>query len=485
MLEGLVIMVTVVLVLCVCTAVVELVTSLRSVLACLRFYCCCDAYRVSPADHETRASGGSLLVLIPCLREQDSVEGTVEFFQGLLKDVRHQICLVTTAREQMEKNGTLSRVDDFRKQLDSGASVDKLMLSYGKLCSRRQMASIVQRVKNGETNDGQSLLDALAALPMTKEVAESIASKNPGEVCVIDYPSEKGIMVDQLNYAIGWYRRQKLIPDEFDLVAFYNADSRPGIGSFSPERLRVMCSASISQQYSTMLANIAKLNPIMKSFALYQTDYEVKSGYVPALLGRLGAFPHVVGHGLILPSRSDLLKSGLPTEYWCEDIYLTLLLHNEGERVEAHPVLEESEAPLTLSRQIIQHATWFKTAFAPLQMAYDLATRGKLTLRGSIFALTRLARSLSWLLSPLFVICSIVLPIFLGELVVAEAELALFILMCYCNYGTTALIVLRAGSRVPGSELLVALALSPVAKLLSCLGPMYSFFLREKRATPK
>ena len=60
-------------------------------------------------------------------------------------------------------------------------------------------------------------------------------------------------------------------------------------------------------------------------------------------------YSHVVGHGLTI--RGDYITSinGFNSKFWCEDIYLTGLLHNNHEKILSLNSLDNAENPNNLN----------------------------------------------------------------------------------------------------------------------------------------
>ena len=83
-------------------------------------------------------------------------------------------------------------------------------------------------------------------------------------------------------------------------------------------------------------------------------------------------YSHVVGHGLTIRGNYITSINGFNSKFWCEDIYLTGLLHNNHEKILSLNSLDNAENPNNLKIQIIQNAVWFKTAAHHLLILKDI-----------------------------------------------------------------------------------------------------------------
>lgn len=311
----------------------------------------------------------------------------------------------------------------------------------------------------------------------TSAVVRRYIKEHPGvnvELCRYD---GKPLMAAQLNYAV------RTLGTMYDYVAVFNADSRPPEGTY-PAVARLMTrGCPVVQQYSAMTQNFEGLGPIMKAFALYQTNYELKSGFLACTLRSPFRPPHLVGHGLFVNRMMLEELGGFDEENWCEDVAMSFLVSNRGIPVETLNNLEEAEAPVSLRAQFLQHATWFKTAFDVKGLTR--AEKGPVSFQGVWYLARRWALSFSWLLSPVAIVGSaVILGVLLGPLGLVMG-VGSFLFMCAAEYGTTVVLMNTLGIRKNPIDLTVGMLLTPVARLLSCLGPLRSFCTQEKRRTPK
>lgn len=312
----------------------------------------------------------------------------------------------------------------------------------------------------------------------TADIVTSFTVETGFDVAVCEYPGE-GYMADQLNYAL------RARQNAWDYCLIYNADSRP-----APGTAEAFCDAMkqgypVIQQYSTMTSNISSLGGLMKAFSLYQTNYELKVGYLGCLFPSVMTTPHVVGHGLLMSSK---VFDGFEftNEHWCEDIYLSFSLFNQG--IDVHPltVLERCECPPSFQAQVVQHSTWFKTAFDVIGIAKTELERHSLSLRGFRYLAIRFIRSLMWLISPLLIVLTFVVPAFIGRFEISFLSFSSYLLMCVLEYGSTIMLMFSLdGEGLSVSDVAIGFAWIPLARLLSCIGPWRSFTVKEKRRTPQ
>lgn len=83
----------------------------------------------------------------------------------------------------------------------------------------------------------------------------------------------------------------------------------------------------IIQQYSNYFLNYDFQNFIMRGFSIYQTAFEFRNGIINNNISNL-LYSHVLGHGLTLRADYIISIGGFTSKFWCEDIYLTGLIHN-------------------------------------------------------------------------------------------------------------------------------------------------------------
>lgn len=299
---------------------------------------------------------------------------------------------------------------------------------------------------------------------------------------IIHYPNISGMMADQLNYGIEKILENSKLPQDRIYFSIYNADSNPDISTFAEINNVINNNKfpKIIQQYSNYFLNYNSQNFIMKGFSIYQTAFELRNGIINNKVSPL-LYSHVVGHGLTI--RADYINNinGFNTNFWCEDIFLTGLLFNNSEHILPLYSLDNAENPGKLSTQIIQNAVWFKTAFNHFNILKDIKNSCKITSKGFLWLAHEFRASLVWLLMPIFLLFSFIYPILIQNFKMFILSLATYLIFVFTNYLLN-LIVVNAKRFSKYIKDYFSLAF---AVLFTGLGPLYSFFLKEKIKTER
>lgn len=296
------------------------VVALRGVSGSINTLCSLAWLNAASADHRVVRAQPFVVLILPLLREQRILAGTVEYFTELAKQHGHSVVvLVTTEREHHQPDR--SRAED-------------------------------------------------PSLPSTAELAEALAAQAPhGVVRHLHYPDAEGVMVDQVNFAARG-ELVRLAEDGVDLqrvwVAVYNADSRPdpatlqgvarlaealpppgprivqqsalfttNLPAFPPgARGAVLCGAALLQSRWTLAREIPRLRR------------QARQARTPAV--RWPVLAHCVGHGLFVRGDVFLTCGGLPSETMNEDLAFGYLACASGTPIDPLPLLEHGESPATL-----------------------------------------------------------------------------------------------------------------------------------------
>ncbi len=214
----------------------------------------------------------------------------------------------------------------------------------------------------------------------TIDVAENLASKYH-KITRIHFPERNGKMAHQLNYAV-----RRLIDDGDlingnDLIAFYNADSRPEKETFDwvQEKFKEG-TYSVFQQYGCYLENISYIDHVSWSSALlsgslWQTrwaiGFEIYNAIKQLKFMRKSKvfnlnYPlnYCIGHGLFITR--DLFEKigGFNEKTHNEDANMGLQLSDLQEVIMPIPYFDISESPDTLRMLYRQKSNWY---FGPLQ----------------------------------------------------------------------------------------------------------------------
>lgn len=360
----------------------------------------------------------NIIIVIPCLYEQNTIVDTIDYFKNIIYDTI-PILLVTSQKEK--KKPTTN--DIIKKE-------------------------IINKYKN---------------------------------IFLIDYPHKNGIMANQLNYALKNLDKIQIKVDNNTYFCVYNADSRPSKETFK-ELNNVIISNNYPefiQQYSYALSNYSKLNFILKGFAIYQSNFELKCGLLNSFFNSKILHKHLVGHGLFV--RLDILKkiNGFNNYYWCEDIYMTAVANNMNYKIQPLLSLENMETPDKLSKLIKQNAVWFATASKNIKMYKSVFNEcNKKTLNGYIGMVNELRSAINWLLFPFVIIILLFLSICHSFCIFM---LSLFIYSIYIfaySYTTIQIInILNYKKYKYNTNVFLS---TFFATLISNIGPLYYLFLKPK-----
>ena len=215
-----------------------------------------------------------LIIVIPCYKEQNIIVDTIIHFKKVFKNVK--IVIITTDKENDNNiNNTYEKVKDY------------------------------------------------------------IANTNDKNVYLVNYPFKDGYMADQLNYFLKNIKKfisfRKEYSDDNLYIALYNADSRPGKNSYNEISYYLnRFNYNVLQQYSYGFLNYEKINFLLKGFAIYQSNFEFKTGLLNGKLNTDILYKHVVGHGLVMNFSTLKKINYFNTRFWCEDIYMTMQLKTLG-----------------------------------------------------------------------------------------------------------------------------------------------------------
>lgn len=311
-----------------------------------------------------------LYLLIPVLREQKRIISTLEYLVKILSSGGVYIYVITTQRE-------------FEKAFD-GPSTYTLVTEY-----------------------------------ITDNSLE-------GLIEVIDYPNTKGVMADQLNYAL------EKISDMGSFISVYNADSLPSPLTFREMQFIVNgTSVKVVQQSAVFLKNIDDIdtkNPaskyLLEASAILQTRWTLVHELTrmlyqcygkSRLLNKFGIV-NCVGHGLFI--RRDLIGSvgGFPCSTATEDVPLGYYLRSMGEVIYPLKQLELADSPKTILGLWNQKYVWFWGPLMYISYFNQIKRRAKqfaiqnLTVP-AIICLQGLLTAFEWAVSGPMVILALVSPL--------------------------------------------------------------------------
>ncbi len=365
-----------------------------------------------------------LYVLIPCYKEKKVIKNTIQFFFKLINNNSNIDFYIITTQKEKEENPSLQTTYDYILNLN-------------------------------------------------------IKSK---KFHILNYPHVNGMMADQLNYAINKILESQDLPKGRVYFSIYNADSHPDSSTFIElfEKISQYHFPKVIQQYSNYFLNYETQDFIMRGFSIYQTAFEFRNGVINNNLSKL-LYSHVVGHGLTI--RADYITSigGFTSKFWCEDIYLTGLIHNSNEKILSLKSFDNAENPTNLKVQIVQNAVWFKTASHHFSIFKDIQRHNNLSLNGLIWLLHELRASFIWIFMPLFILYTFVYPIISQNYKLLLLAIITYFVFIFVNYFLNLLVVnFKRFHNYIKNYFSTCLAV-----LLTCIGPIYSLFLKEKIKTER
>lgn len=367
-------------------------------------------------------SNKKLVIVIPALREQSCIEDTIEHFCKITNDI--PIVIVTTEKEVFEYN-------------------NKNIITTQEIIKKK----ILPKYKN---------------------------------VYWLNYPKEEGYMADQLNYMIDNLDELNIFEKDDDIYfALYNADSKPSENTFNEIIEKINQGNLVVQQYSYCFKNYDKLNSILKGFAIYQSNFEFKTGLINTFYKSKYLYTHVVGHGLVI--NSELLKKlgNFNTKFWCEDVYLSMQLKFKKLNIVPVCSLENIETPKSLSSLIKQNSVWFNTTWKYKKIYNDIREKEKFNLNGLIGCLNEFRCAINWLFFPILIFFNIVIPIIRRNYFFTLISIISYIFYIFINMLITIKIINKLDNKKYKITLYKFYCLF-VATLISNFGPIYSLFNKSK-----
>lgn len=364
-----------------------------------------------------------IIIAIPVLKEQNCIEDTIKYFNTITNDI--PIVLITTQKEIKEN-----------------------------LTNQKTTQDIIK---------------------------EKILTKYPN-IYWINYPYTEGYMSNQLNYMLE--HLENILNRKMDLnktyLALYNADSRPNENTFEEIKQKIEKN-DVIQQYSYCMQNYEKIKGIPKGFAIYQSNFELKTGLINSFLKSNILYTHVVGHGLII--NMQLLKKlgNFNTEFWCEDIYLGMQLKFNNIKITPLLTLENIETPDKLIKIIKQNSVWFKTTSQFWKIYKDIIKRGpiKNKINGFLGVLNEFKCAINWISFPIILLLSIIISIIIKDYLLLLSVIVSYVIYIIVNTICTINIINQLDHKeykVPINMIINVL----IATAISNIGPLYSILFNKK-----
>lgn len=373
-------------------------------------------------DCELKENKG-LFIAIPCLREQNVIEETIKHFRKICKV---PIVIITTKKESFESN------------------YEKGYLT-------------------------------------TKMIIEDNILNKYDDVYLIDYPFENGYMADQLNFMLNNLNTFDFYDNSKEwYMSLYNADSKPSKETFKSVFYYINKDKKVIQQYSYCFKNFSKLDFISKGFAIYQSNFEIKVGLFNSSLNYRYLYNYVVGHGLTINLKALKKMGNFNTEFWCEDIYLTMQLKYNNIGICSISNLESIENASSINQIIKQNSVWYNTTRKYIKVYNDIKKRKKrCSFYGLIGCINEFRCAINWLLFPSVFITNVFIYLYLKNFIMIGILMCSYLFYSFINYFITINTVNKLSNEHYKLKFCNYVSYMS-ALLISNFGPIYSLIFRKK-----
>lgn len=422
----------------------------------------------------------NILIVIPCLREQDIIIQTLSYFLGLTRHLDNvKLLIVTTQKEEFEKEINLYLKDQLIKDVKNNMQLQKLINKYNKILSTNEIKEILKYSKL--ENIEEIINNKIQNSKTTSVLIEEFIIQNHLEEKVyhFHYPNNEGIMADQLNYVLNNFE----FKDEKNYYfSVYNADSIPNKDTIKEvlTTINENDNPKVIQQYSVPISNWNELSNLMKGFSIYQSNFELRYGLINSYFPNKLLYTYVVGHGMYI--RVDILKQigGFETKYWCEDIYMSYVLRNKDISIYPIKTLEIMQSPQYLSILTKQNSVWFKTSFECLKIFKDIFKQNKKINLNSIgWLMQRIRMNITWLGIPIAFLYTLILSIFNKNIIMFCLSVLSYFVMIVLEYGSTIKLIEKLTETTFKNKIKILIN-TIVATTISNIGPIYSLISRKK-----
>ena len=426
------------------------------------------------------SSDSNILIVIPCLREQDIIIKTIQHFLELISNLNNiKLLIVTTQKEEYEREKNLYLQKQLKGDIENNIDIRKLIIKYNKILSTNEIKDILKYKTN--KNIENIIYDKIKNSKTTNKIVEEFIKVNKLEEKVyhMHYPNNEGIMADQLNYVLN---NLKFIDESKYYFSVYNADSIPNENTIAEvlDAIRKKECPEVIQQYSVPISNWNELSNVMKGFAIYQSNFELRYGLINSNFSSKLLYTYVVGHGMYI--RVDILKQigGFETKYWCEDIYMSYVLRTKNISICPIGTLEIMQSPQYLAILTRQNAVWFKTSFECLKIFKDVYRKNKKVNLNSLgWIIQRIRMNITWLGLPLAFLYSLIIAILNQNIVMLSAAIFAYLFMILLEYGSIMKVVENPTKKKVKNKIKI-LFFTIVATTISNIGPIYSLISRKK-----
>ena len=422
----------------------------------------------------------NILIVIPCLREQDIIIQTLSYFLGLTKHLDNvKLLIVTTQKEEFEKEINLYLKDQLIKDVKNNMQLQKLINKYNKILSTNEIKEILKYSKL--ENIEEIINNKIQNSKTTSVLIEEFIIQNHLEEKVyhFHYPNNEGIMADQLNFVLDNFE----FKDEKNYYfSVYNADSIPNKDTIKEvlTTINENDNPKVIQQYSVPISNWNDLSNLMKGFSIYQSNFELRYGLINSYFPNKLLYTYVVGHGMYIGV--DILKQmgGFETKYWCEDIYMSYVLRNKEISIYPIKTLEIMQSPQYLSILTKQNSVWFKTSFECLKIFKDIFKQNKKINLNSIgWLMQRIRMNITWLGIPIAFLYTLIIFIFNKNIIMFCLSVLSYFVMIVLEYGSTIKLIEKLTETTFKNKIKILIN-TIFATTISNIGPIYSLISRKK-----
>jgi hypothetical protein len=344
----------------------------------------------SAHDPEPASTGRGrpyFVLVLPMLREQALIGEAVSYFARMAAGYGPaRVVVVTTAREQAERDRAFARLPDLAAALAAGTPAEPLIRDFRGVLPAARLTDLARTCRGrGATDCAATVRAVFEAQPTTVQLAADLARGHPS-VRQVHYPDPQGTMADQVNHAarVEFDRLRAAGTDmTWVYLAQYTADSRPEPDTLAVAARRIsdLHQATghpprVLQQSALFLANLPTFprGPAgwyLTGAALLQSRWSLAREiptwrhHRPTPRSRQRARPgwpryaHCTGHGLFLHGETFLRWGGLPTRTMNEDLALGFLLSAADVPIDPIPAVEWADSPTTPIEVIRQKRQWF------------------------------------------------------------------------------------------------------------------------------
>lgn len=240
----------------------------------------------------------------------------------------------------------------------------------------------------------------------------------------VHFPGKIGKMAHQLNYVV-----KSMGLNGRDILAVYNADSRPEAETFEWVRNALSAdNSSVFQQYGCYIGNVATLtsSSVLASGSFWQTRWTVGFEIYNALKQlKYQKNKHIfkidyplnycIGHGLFMTKEVLDSLGGFKEGVHNEDAIIGLQLSDAQNLIMPIPYFDISDSPDTISMLYKQKSNWY---FGPLQaftyMKYIIKNShygGFRRLRLFILSTKLFSHAIFWIAGPTFMLVGLIIAL--------------------------------------------------------------------------